>query len=296
MASERFAAAKINLFLHVGPLGGDGYHPLASLVTFADVGDVIRMRAAAQAGFRVEGPFAGELAGEPRNLVTRVRDLVLAEFELAPPFELTLDKRLPIASGVGGGSSDAAATLMLLAETLAPEWLGEDDDTLVRLAEQLGSDVPMCLNALPCLAEGRGERLSYPPTIFPALDAVLVNPLQPSPTGAVYRAYDDAGAPGGADAPHWPEALETAAEVAQFLSRCRNDLEGPAISRQPAIAQVLAVLGARPETLFARMSGSGATCFAICANHQDRRDLAFALQALHPDWWVADCVLKGFSP
>jgi 4-diphosphocytidyl-2-C-methyl-D-erythritol kinase len=297
METERLAPAKVNLFLHVGPLGADGYHPLASLVTFADIGDVVRMRPAARMEFRIEGPFAGALSSEGDNLVTRARDLALAELgDLEERLRFTLDKRLPIASGVGGGSSDAAATLLLIAQRFAPDWFGgQEDQTLQKLAGRLGSDVPVCLYPYPMLAQGRGDELDYPPP-FPDLDAVLVNPMQPSPTGAVYRAYDAAGAPGNAAMPDWPDGMQTAHDVARFLGRCRNDLEAPAISLTPGIAEVLEALRGRPETLFARMSGSGATCFAICASGSDRRDLAFALASMHPDWWVKDCRLAGFHP
>jgi 4-diphosphocytidyl-2-C-methyl-D-erythritol kinase len=296
METERFAPAKVNLFLHVGPLGADGYHPLASLVTFADVGDVVRMQPAPAMEFNVVGPFANALGRDADNLVTRARDQALARLGVTEGLRLTLDKRLPIASGIGGGSTDAAATLRLIAERYAPQWFGGDDGgELVELAGQLGSDVPMCLYPYPMLAEGRGDALDYPPP-FPELDAVLVNPMRPSPTGAVYRAYDLAGAPGDAALPPWPEPLETAHDLARFLSRCRNDLQSPAISLQPAIAEALAALKARPETIFARMSGSGATCFALCACERDRRDLAFSLSAAHPDWWVRDCRLAGFCP
>ena len=299
MDAKRLAPAKINLFLHVGPLGADGFHPLCSLVTFADVGDVIHVQGHREMAFVVEGLFADGLAGEGANLVTRARDLVLASLPAAPrPFRIVLDKRLPIAAGLGGGSSDAAATLRLLDECFNWSWLegGDSQAAIAALAGQLGSDTPMCLNAMPAVAEGRGEILSYPPVMFPDLDAVLVNPLQPSPTGAVYRAYDDAGAPGGADAPQWPEEIESPQALAEFLARCRNDLEAPAVSLQPAIGEVLAALRARPETLFARMSGSGATCFAICADRRARDDVALALGDTHRDWWVQPCTLAGFRP
>jgi 4-diphosphocytidyl-2-C-methyl-D-erythritol kinase len=298
MQLERFAPAKVNLLLHVGALGADGYHPISSLATFANVGDVVRFRLAPQMEFAIEGPFADGLAADGANLVTRARDLVLAALPDPPkPFRLTLEKRLPIASGLGGGSSDAAATLMLLGEAYGWAWLADDasETALADLAGTLGADTPMCLKALPVIAEGRGEALSFPP-VFPDLDAVLVNPLLPSPTGAVYRAYDDGDAAKSADPPDWPEVLESTGDVVTFLSGCRNDLEGPAISLQPAIAEVLAALRERPETLFARMSGSGATCFAICASDRDARDLAFALSSFHPGWWVRTCLLAGYRP
>ena len=296
MELERLAPAKVNLFLHVGPVGADGYHPICSLVTFADIGDVVRLRRAHAPGFNIEGPFADALAEEADNLVLRARDLALARFGgEPPPLHLTLDKRLPIAAGLGGGSSDAAATLTLMGEAFGWDWVDGGEDGLARLAAGLGADVPMCLRAGPVMAVGRGDQLADPGA-FPDLDAVLVNPLLPSPTGAVYRAYDDAGAPGGAEAPDWPKLFETPQALAAFLARTRNDLEAPAISLQPAIGEVLAALRARPETLFARMSGSGATCFAICAGESGSHDLARAIANAHRDWWVRPCRLAGFPP
>ena len=295
MDFERFAPAKVNLFLHVGRPGADGYHPICSLVTFADVGDVVRLRRAPQMGFSIEGPFAAELKGQGDNLVTRARDLALSRWPSAPPtFHLTLDKRLPVAAGLGGGSSDGAATLLLIDEILGGG-IGRRRGRLAALAAQLGADGPMCLAALAAVATGRGDVLSFPPA-FPDLDAVLVNPLEPSATGAVYRAYDEAGAPGGADEPAWVRPLESPQVVAGFLAGCRNDLEAPAISLQPAIAEVLSALRARPETLIARMSGSGATCFALCASGRERDRLARALVAEHRGWWVKPCRLAGFRP
>jgi 4-diphosphocytidyl-2-C-methyl-D-erythritol kinase len=290
MRLERLAPAKVNLYLHVGPPRADGYHPLCSLAAFADVGDVVRLESADEMGFEIEGPFGGALAGEPDNLVVRARDLALAgQGGAAAPFRLVLDKRLPIAAGLGGGSSDAAATLRLVQAALGE---GEDLPKLLALAGELGADGPMCVEARPVLATGRGDVLAPPPP-FPDLPAVLVNPLKPSPTGAVYRAYDAAGAPGGADAPAWPVTVASVRDMAAFLAACRNDLEAPATRMQPAIAEVLAALRARPETLLARMSGSGATCFALCADPAARDALAAAVRAAHPGWWVAPCVLGG---
>jgi len=291
MDAQRLAPAKVNLFLHVGPLGGDGYHPLCSLVTFADVGDVVRLRLGAAMGFEIEGPFGAELERDADNLVIRARDLALADHPGAPPFRLTLDKRLPIAAGLGGGSADAAATLRLIGEATGWRAVGGEAG-LARLAGGLGADVPMCLAGRPAVAQGRGDVLRPAPA-FPNLDAVLVNPLLPSPTGAVYRAYDAAGAPGGADAPNWPASLATARAVAELLATCRNDLEAPAIALQPAIAEVLAALRTAPETLIARMSGSGATCFALCADEAAARRLGSTIAAAHPAWWVQPCHLAG---
>jgi 4-diphosphocytidyl-2-C-methyl-D-erythritol kinase len=291
IALQRLAPAKVNLFLHVGPLRADGYHPVCSLATFADVGDMVRLSSAEATAFSIEGPFGGALAGEADNLVTRARDLALAAYPVAAPFRLTLEKRLPIAAGLGGGSADAAATLRLIGEALGIE----GTEPFEAIARQLGADALMCLEARPVLAEGRGDDLTAPPN-FPDLPAVLVNPLRPSPTGAVYRGYDDAGAPGDADPPAWPADLGGIEAVAAFLAGCRNDLEAPAIGLQPAIAEVLEALRNWPETLLARMSGSGASCFAICAGWAERDALAATMAAAHPGWWVQPCVLAGSAP
>jgi 4-diphosphocytidyl-2-C-methyl-D-erythritol kinase len=296
MELHEAALAKINLFLHVGPLGDDGYHPICSLVTFADVGDVVRISRSHEMAFDIQGPFADALSGEADNLVPRVRDRGFALFPNDyEPFRLTLEKNLPIASGVGGGSADAAATMRLLWTALG--WADQEgaETHQFDLARELGADVTMCLGGQAAIATGRGDELDFPP-IFPDLDAVLVNPLVASPTGRVYAAYDAAGARGDAEPPAWPDPLETAEETARFLAGCRNDLEAPAIDLQPAIGEVLAALRARPEALFARMSGSGATCFALCANTRDRDDLALALADQRRDWWVRACRLRGFRP
>jgi 4-diphosphocytidyl-2-C-methyl-D-erythritol kinase len=222
----------------------------------------------------------------------RARDLALENGAVPPaPFRLTLDKRLPIAAGLGGGSADAAATFRLIGTALG--WRPPGGEAgLAALSGSLGADVPMCLAGRPALAEGRGDLLSPPPA-FPDLDAVLVNPLLPSPTGAVYRAFDDAGARGGANRPAPPRILADVGDVAAFLSSCRNDLEAPAIALQPAIAAVLSALRDAPQTRLARMSGSGATCFALCDDAKEAQALAAALTAANPGWWVRACRLAG---
>jgi 4-diphosphocytidyl-2-C-methyl-D-erythritol kinase len=325
MQLERLAPAKINLFLHVGPLGADGYHPVCSLMSFADVGDVVRLAHAPEMAFEASGPFAEQLGGGD-NLVVKARDALIAAYEGTwPTFRLTLDKRLPVAAGLGGGSSDAAAALNLICEAfelrdggrllrnrgliqvsvsqrgieslpdgaLAPD--PDPDDVLAQIARGLGADVTACLAGAPVLARGRGDECDYPP-VFPDVDAVLVNPGVPSSTAAVYAAFDAAGAGTQADEPLWPDPLETPQALADYLESCRNDLEAPAVSLQPAIAEVLAALRERPETLLARMSGSGATCFALCASAREARDLAFAIADAHPGWWTQPCRLSGFHP
>jgi len=285
-----FAPAKVNLYLHVGPLDADGYHPLSSLVVFAGVGDRVRLAPAAADSFLVEGPFAKTLAGEQDNLVLRaLRRLEAATGGSLPPLHITLDKALPVAAGLGGGSSDAAAALRLARRMLR---LPIDDQGLAEVAAGVGADGPMCLRAAPCIAEGRGERLSEAPEL-PELHAVLVNPGAPSPTGAVYRAYDEAGAPGGADRPVLPPAFESVEALAEALADCRNDLEAPAVRLTPVIGEVLDVLRAAPETLLARMSGSGATCFSLCVGATAAAELADRLRSERRGWWVRACRLGG---
>ena len=287
---ERFAPAKVNLYLHVGPLSDDGYHPLQSLMVFADVGDHIQLRAAEAMSFVVAGTFGDDLRGQGENLVTRARDQFLAACsEDTAPFCLTLRKDLPLAAGLGGGSSDAAATLRLVNQAFGSP---VDEATLNEIALNLGSDTPACLRARAVLASGRGEVLAPPPA-FATLDVVLVNPGLPCPTGAVYRAFDDNGAPGGCDLVIWPKSVATQTGFVDFLGDCRNDLEGPAITVQPEIRTVLHSLADRPQSLLTRMSGSGATCFALCPDAASAHRLAADIAGDHPTWWVKPCRLGG---
>ena len=287
-AGQALAPAKVNLFLHVGPVRPDGYHPVASWMVFADIGDSLHLSPAPSWTFDVQGEMAGAIdAGE--NLVQRAARLL---FEAAgvqpPPMRLVLNKRLPVAAGLGGGSSDAGAALRLLnaqlPEPLAPE-------ALEAVAARLGADGTACLYARSVLATGVGEVLSPAPRC-PPLPAVLVNPGRPSPTAAVYRAYD-AGPPTAADLPDLQVALPTTQEVAAVLRSTRNDLQSAAVRLEPAIAEVLDALSAEPESLLARMSGSGATCFALCAVTADAQALAARLSATYPGWWVRACTLSS---
>ena len=291
MPLELFAPAKVNLYLHVGPPAPDGYHPVSSLMVFADVGDALRLELAEPMDFVVEGPFADTLGGAgDDNLVVRARDLLL-QGSAPPTFRLTLDKRLPIAAGLGGGSADAAAALVLVRRHLQAAGLpAPGDEAFATFARSLGADVAACLQSVPVIATGRGDVLDPAPA-FPALDAVLVNPLAPSPTGAVYRAYDASGAPGGADGPALPTRFASATDLVAFLAATRNDLEGPAVALQPLVGDVLASLAGAPETRLARMSGSGATCFALCADARDAQRLADGLARSGRGWWITPCRL-----
>lgn len=286
--ASRLAPAKVNLFLHVGPPGKDGYHPLASLAVFADVGDRLSVAPTPADAFRLEtgGPFASAI-GVGANLIETALDaLAAAVGQMRPPVHVTLDKRLPVAAGLGGGSSDAATALKLTRDVLG---LDLDDAALARIAGPLGADMAMCLHARPVVAEGRGERLSPAPGL-PPLPAVLVNPGVPSPTGAVYRAYDAAPRP-EADRPDMPGAFASPGELAAWLKTTRNDLQAPAIRLTPVIGEALQAAAAAPDALIARVTGSGATAFALFETDEAARAAAGALASAHPGWWIAPCRL-----
>ncbi len=290
---ERFAPAKVNLFLHVGPVATDGYHPVCSLMVFADVGDVVRLGPAPAMAFGLTGPFADVLGSASDNLVIRARDqLIAAASGSVAPFALVLDKRLPIAAGLGGGSADAAAALVLIGERLAEQGNTVDPGGLASIARTLGADVTACVPSKSVVGRGRGDDV-VPAPAMPPLDAVLVNPRAPSSTGAVYRAFDTLPAGPGADEPTLPPAFASVAEVVAFLEQTRNDLERPAMALQPLIGEVLATLNRSPEALFTRMSGSGATCFALCADQTNADRLAARLAADQPGWWVQACRFGG---
>ncbi len=276
------APAKVNLFLHVGPVDADGYHPLSSLVAFADVGDQVTVAPAERLSLTVEGPFAAGLAGPGDNLILRaLRALGDAAGIGEPPLMVTLEKRLPIAAGLGGGSSDAGAALKLARDALG---LDLTDDALADIAATIGADGPMCLHARTAWAEGRGERLTPEPRL-PSLPALLINPGVASPTGEVYRAYD-AGPPAAADRPAPPPAWDVAA-VLDWLAQQRNDLEPAAVARAAAIAAVLAAAEALPDVRLVRMSGSGATVFALFDAPANAAVAARRLSESRADWWIA---------
>lgn len=284
------APAKINLYLHVGAPRADGYHPLWSLVVFADAGDRLTLGPSDALTFELEGPYAEALAGEADNLVVRaVREL--ATGGKLPPVWLTLDKQLPIAAGLGGGSSDAAAALRLVRDHSFPQ---VDDATLLAILGRIGADGPMCLAARPVIASGRGDQLT-PAPVLPPLHAVLVNPGVACPTGAIYAAFDRAGAFRAVEPGDLRERYETAEALADDLARCRNDLEPAARAHDPAVGEAIDLLASRPETLLARLSGSGATSFALCANAKAAKALADYVARVRPSWWVRACVLGSPS-
>ena len=287
--AEAFAPAKVNLFLHVGGPGSDGYHPICSLMAFADVGDRVSVKVG-EGRVHATGPFAGGVGRESDNLILRAVRAFVAE--LGRPMEelaFSLDKQLPVAAGLGGGSSDAGAALRLIRDVFAPD---VDDARLEACAASLGADGAACLWGRPVLAEGRGERLSAAPGL-PELHAVLVNPGVPVSTPDVYRRLDAAGRFGDVAPPPMPDAFESAAELAGWLLTHGNDLEAPAIEAVPEVGAVLETLRDEPEALLARVSGSGGTCFALCADDISAEGLAERLESIEPHWWVRRCRLGG---
>lgn len=293
MARAAFAPAKVNLFLHVGRPAADGYHSICSLMAFADVGDRVSTFDAEALCLAVAGPFAQDLARGDDNLVLRAARALIAEARRpVAPIGLSLEKLLPVASGLGGGSSDAGAALRLLREALD---LPLDNARLEALAASLGADGAACLWGAPAVAEGRGERLSAAPGL-PPLDAVLVNPRIAVSTAEVYRRFDAEGRFGDVTPPAAPDDFEDAVDLAAWLAGQRNDLEAAAIATAPAVGTVLETLANEPETLLARVSGSGGTCFALCASDIEAESLAERLEAMAPDWWVERCRLGGPWP
>lgn len=268
MIVER-APAKINLALHVTGLRADGYHLLDSLVVFADCGDVLRFEPAQRLTLEVTGPMAAGVPTGAANLILRAARL----FGPDKGARITLEKHLPHAAGIGGGSADAAAALRGLSRLWglplpAPEAL-----------LSLGADVPVCLSPAPQIMSGIGERLTPAPAL-PACHAVLVNPRVAVPTGPVFAGLArKENAP--LEAPDW----QGFTGFVTWLARQRNDLEPPARAFAPAIGQALDALTGEDVPL-ARMSGSGATCFGLCETQAQADAAAGRIAAQNPGWWV----------
>jgi 4-diphosphocytidyl-2-C-methyl-D-erythritol kinase len=281
------APAKVNLTLRVLGRRSDGYHELESLVAFANIGDQLSLAPTGELALTVTGPSAAQAGVVADNLVVKaahalraqIPDLVLGSFEL--------EKRLPVAAGLGGGSADAAAALRLLARA---NGLAADDARVYDAACATGADVPVCLEPRVRLMRGIGEVLSAPLDL-PPLDAVLINPGVALATKAVFAGWrPQAREP----VPLHITALAklgSRAAVTNFLATQANDLEEPAIALVPIIADVLAASRAEPGCTLARMSGSGSTCFALFASATEAAQAASVLQSKHSSWWVRACSL-----
>jgi len=281
------ARAKVNLTLRVVGRRVDGYHELESVVVFADCADRLSLVPGAKLDLKTTGPLAEACGETADNLVLkaarllgeRVPDLTLGEF--------TLDKVLPVAAGIGGGSADAAAALRLLARA---NGLAGGDVNLIEVAKLTGADVPVCLSSQACVMTGVGETLL--PLSVPKMPCVLVNPRVPVATKDVFAALGLRSGEllvGVADvlqAAAWPEAGASLEDWVEALAAGSNDLEAPATRIQPVIGEVLSALNATNGAWLARMSGSGATCFAIFENTADAQRASQKIQLDHPQWWV----------
>lgn len=267
------AHAKINLALHVRRRRADGYHDIETIFAFAEHGDVVAA-GPGPARLTLVGPFAPALAGEDPedNLVMRAADGLCALAGAPARPAIRLDKRLPVAAGIGGGSADAAAVLRLLGREYG---IVADDPRVMALAAALGADVPACVRSLTMRGDGRGDRLeAIAADGLRGMPLLLVNPRVALPTGPVFAGWDRIDR--GPLAPGDPLAAALAG---------RNDLEGPATLLHPVIGEVVALLAAQPGAILARMSGSGATCFALFGSEADRDAADRAVADRRPGWW-----------
>lgn len=287
------ARAKINLTLKVRGRRPDGYHEIESLIVFADVSDAVRLAPGERTGLHVSGPFAAAIAG-PNLVETALARLAEAEPRLVLG-SVALEKRLPVAAGIGGGSADAAAVLRAVrransALADAVDWGG--------IAASLGADVPVCLSDRPAFIWGAGERIEALADV-PRLHAVLVNPLAGVPDGKTARVFArlgalpaaarEAGAAG--HALQVPGGFEDATALIDYMRTHGNDLAVPAAVVVPEIAQVAAALTAAPHCLLSGLSGAGPTCYGIFATTEQAAAAAASLRQSRPDWWVAASVL-----
>ena len=286
MSSSRdaieFAPAKVNLTLHVLGRRADGYHEIESLVVFADIGDRLTFAPGDTLALDVTGPTAGAAGPTADNLVLKAARALAERVEGLRLGRFTLGKRLPVAAGLGGGSSDAAAALRLLA---CENGIALDDPRLLAAAHATGADVPVCVDPRARMMRGIGELLSDPLSL-PELPAVLVNPAVAVQTRDVFAALAAPALTASDRAEDFLQIDADAAALVSILSARRNDLQAPAIKLQAIIADVLRALEGSPGCLLARMSGSGATCFGLFGSAAAAAEVARRMQADHPRWWV----------
>jgi 4-diphosphocytidyl-2-C-methyl-D-erythritol kinase len=281
------ARAKVNLTLRVVGRRVDGYHDLESVVAFADCADRLALTTGSDLTLDASGPRAPECGEAADNLVIKAARLLAARVAGVSLGAFSLDKQLPVAAGIGGGSADAAAALRLLARANAIEI---DDPRVIEAARLTGADVPVCLPSRACVMTGVGETLL--PLKLPTMPCLLVNPRVPVATSAVFAALGLrngellVGATDVMRAPAWPEPDASFDDWLDTLSAGVNDLEAPAMRIQPVIGDVLSALRATTGVRLARMSGSGATCFAIFADDELARRAAQEVGRDHPAWWV----------
>ena len=288
MSLSESASAKVNLFLHVGARRGDGFHPLQSLAVFTALGDMLTAEPGEGLSLSLDGPFAAGLQGETDNLVLKAARALAAEAGGAAGAELHLTKNLPVASGIGGGSADAAAAMRALTSL----WeLQTSPARLMDIAATLGSDIPVCLANVPAFMEGRGEIIT-PVESFPRMPLLLVNPHVAVPTKNVFAALEKRS---GVDLTLPRGRFRDCADLLRFLDATHNDLEAPARALAPVINDVRNALSALPGALFTRMSGSGATCFALFPDDDSCKRGAALLREKNPGWWTQPTFVPEFN-
>ncbi len=266
------AHAKLNLALHVRRRRDDGYHELETLFAFTEAGDVLTAQAADSVCLSINGPFGGGLSAGEDNLVIRAIRALSTAAGVSAGIHLTLEKNLPIASGIGGGSADAAAALRLAARLWSIDHIRPMD-----VAADIGADVPACVLSQTCFGYGVGDKLDrIDGSALAGLPVLLVNPLQACPTGPVFKAWDGLDR-GPLDVANWMDG--------------RNDLQGPARTLVPEIGDVLGILDSQYGARLTRMSGSGATCFALFETAAARDAAAATITRHHADWWVLPTAL-----
>ena len=283
------AAAKINLSLHVVGRRKDGYHKLESLIGFTDVTDVLTLREAAEIKLTVVGPESGTIACDDRNLVVQAARLVQSHLGVSNGVDMTLEKNIPVAAGLGGGSADAAATVSGCLEL----WSTSDNEMLsdVTLASALGADVPICRYGRAAQVSGIGETITSA-TNWSAVWLVLVNPRVPLSTTSVFAHFDGPfGSTGRQDFKG-----SDYAEFITFLAGLENSLTAAAIDLAPVIQDVLGEIGALPKCALARMSGSGPTCFGLFGSPESAQAASQTLASARPEWWVRPSALQIKSP
>ena len=285
---REFAPAKINLFLHVGEKRADGFHAVQSLVAFAAIGDDLEFAPADELSLEIKGPYAGSLQSDADNLALKAARALAQEVGVKSAAKIALTKNLPVASGIGGGSADAAATLRGLQRLWQIELPGQ---TRAKIAEALGSDVPVCVASQPSWMEGRGEHVTSA-GVLPPLAIVLANPGLAVSTAAIFAAL--AARRGVGDVK--PAAWSSVGELISYLKGTTNDLESPARKVAPVVVEVLEALASCVGVLLTRMSGSGATCFSLFESDAGARAAARQISERHPSWWVVPSRLLTTPP
>jgi 4-diphosphocytidyl-2-C-methyl-D-erythritol kinase len=282
------ACAKVNLTLRVNGRRSDGYHDLESVVAFADCADRLTLTPGSDLNLKTTGPLAEACGDTSDNLVLKAARLLAERVPGMKAGSFSLDKVLPVAAGIGGGSADAAAALRLLSQL---NGLALDDPRIIEVAKLTGADVPVCVNSRSCVMTGVGETLE--PLSLPKMPCVMVNPGVPVATKDVFKALGLRNGEllvGATDVllrdRSWPDKEASLEDWVEALAASSNDLEAPAMRVQPVIGEVISALNATNGAWLARMSGSGATCFAVYENTAEAGRAAEQIRRDRPSWWV----------